>query len=55
LDQARFLAVGEVYDVSLRGVGVGIFELEHLVDAILFESGELDKKTQQSRQISADD
>lgn len=47
--------MNEVHDVPLGRVGVAVFELKNLVYSILFESWELDKQTQQSCQVLAND
>jgi len=55
IHRACFLSTHEIHNIPLRGVGVSILELEYLVDSIFFESGKLDKETQRSGQIFADD
>lgn len=37
LHQFCFLAVDQVNNIALRGIGVAIFEFKHFVHSVLFE------------------
>lgn len=42
LCMAAALAAGQKDDIALTGVGVGVFEEEKLVDAVVLQRGDLD-------------